>query len=438
MPIERRAWRPAGVLAAALLFWGAPRAGALVGDTRGLGGLGASLRTIAAGIDNYDVPGASGGHEGDAVSQTLLRLTVAGEPLAALAYELHGVQSVEYSTAAAGAASTPFGLVASGTRYRALDATFDWIDESHHGASLWVDRANVRVRLGRADLTVGRQALSLGKAYFWNPLDVFLPFDPRQFDQEYKPGVDAARLDVALDAFSGVRLFAAAGRTRPSAADPRALDATWFGSGVLAQAFTTWHGVDLSVQGGKVYGGYQVGAGAAGEVASIETRFEIARQFARKSPPLLPGVLPESEKLVESGLQAVVGVGHRFESTLTLEAEYFQNGAGDAGDFDSALVRFANAGTLELSEHLAGGLASYEILPILTGAISTIVSFDARASAQLQPRITWAAANEIEVLAGGIVNFGSRPRGGDPFRPGLRSEFGSFPDVWYAEAKIYF
>ena len=44
-----------------------------------------------------------------------------------------------------------------------------------------------------AGLTIGRQAVSFGKAHFWNPLDVFLAFDPFQFDRDYKPGVDAQR-----------------------------------------------------------------------------------------------------------------------------------------------------------------------------------------------------------------------------------------------------
>jgi hypothetical protein len=353
----------------------------------------------------------------------------------------------------------PFSLLRGDVRYQALDGTETWHDTGDVTATLTLDRGNVKVALPRVDVTLGRQAITFGKTYFWNPLDVFLAFDPRQFDRDYKPGVDAARVDVALGAFSGVNLVAAAGRTLTvlgtAAGGDEPLAATWFGSAVMGRAFTTVRGWDLSLQGGKIYGGYHVGGAAVGEIGPLEVRLEAADLVAADSPRLLAGLLPRGvpfpsaspfgafasalgrERLVEDSVTAVVGTGHRFENTLTLEAEYFFNGAGDSDNRVASLLRFASGDLLDLSEHLVGALVSYEILPILTAQLAAIVAAD-DPSIQIQPTLTWSAADEVEVLAGAIVSRGGRPS--EPFPGGLRlrSEFGTFPDFYFVEVKLYF
>jgi hypothetical protein len=428
----------AAAIAFALVIRAAP-ACALVGTTDGAGGLDGSLRTIAAAIDNYDEP-LLFPDPVDALSQTLLRLTAAGRPRPWLAYELHGVQTIDYASTRPVPGATPFGLVPGDVRYRALDATMTWHERSDHRATLFLDRANVRLRLPGADVTAGRQAITFSKAYFWNPLDVFLAFDPRQFDRDYKPGVDALRLDVPLGAFAGLNVVGAAGRTLDTfrmATDDDTLAATWFGSAVMGRVFGTFGGWDLSLQGGKVYGGYHAGGGTVGEAGPLEVRLEAAHFLALASPPLLQGVLPASERLVEDGTTVVLGLGHRFPNTLTLEGEYFRNGLGDANNLEASLLRFGNGQTLDIGENLLGLVAGYDILPILVGYLGWIVSLD-DGSFQFQPRFTWAAADEIEVLAGAIVSAGERPDVQPPATLRLRSEFGTFPDVYYAEVKLYF
>jgi hypothetical protein len=431
--------RLVGALLWVIAALAAPSAHALVGDTEGIGGLDGSIRTLAAGVRNYDFPPFFGG-EWDELSQTLLRLTLVGRPRPWVAYEVHGVESVDYASATGAPGTTPFGLAPRDVRYRALDASTTWHEDAGTSATLFLDRANVRLVYGRAEVTAGRQAITFGKTLFWNPLDVFLAFDPRQFDRDYKPGVDAVRVDVALGDFSGVDVVAAAGRTLDAlgmfAGGDETLDATWFGSAVLGRAFATTHGWDVSLQGGKIYGGYQVGGGAVGELGPLEVRLEAAQLFADQSPPLLPPLFP-GQDLVESGLQAVVGVGHRFESSLTLEAEYFENGLGDSAELDASLLRFVSGGILDLSDRLLGAVVSYDVLPILVGQLGTIVALD-DPSVQVQPRLTWSAADEVEVLAGAIVSRGARPAQPFPGLFALRSEFGTFPDFYYVEVKLYF
>jgi hypothetical protein len=432
--------KPAAVALAALLATAAP-APALVGDTRGPIGVDGSLRTIAAAIRSPRIAGLPAAGRWDALSQTLLRLTALGQPAPWLSYEIHGVQSIDYSSSDAGPGVLPIGLVPGDLRYRPLDATWTSHGGQDPGATFFLDRFNVKLALPHADVTLGRQAITWGKTYFWNPLDVFLAFDPRQFDQEYKPGVDAARVVVPFGPFSGIDVVGAPGRT--VLATGRFADtgddvgASWFGTAVAGRLYTTWHGFDFSLQGGKVYGGTQVGGGLVGEIGPLEVRAEVGWLLAQHGPRIAPRLPGLDVPLVEDGTTAVVGIGHRFASSLTLEAEYFRNGAGDSDALEASLVRFATGGALDLSENLVAAAVTYDILPILIASLGTIVSVD-DGSLQIQPRLTWSAADEVEVLAGAIVSRGARPAVGPPLGLALRSEFGAFPDVYYVEVKWYF
>lgn len=426
----------AAAMALAAFAIAAP-AGALVGDTNGPVGLDGSVRTIAAAVRNYDFP-LLFADDVDALSQSVVRLTLAGRPAPSLSYELHGIETVSYSSAPAVPGTVTFGLVPTDVRYRALDLRWYQHERPDHAVIADVDRANLTWHLPRTDITVGRQAITFGKTYFWNPLDVFLAFDAQQFDRDYKPGVDAVRADVQLGAFTGVNVVGAAGRTvGVTTAERRRADASWLGSAALVRGFTSARGWDLSLQGGKVFGGWHAGFGAVGEIGPVEARLEASGVVASGSPPLLPGLLPASERLVEDAATVVLGTGHRFANTLTLEAEYFYNGAGDPSNRTAGFLRFASRETLAVSRNLVGALASYELLPILVGQLGTIVSAD-DASVQVLPQLTWSASDEIEVLAGAIVGRGARPQAAAGGGIAFESEFGTFPDVYYLEVKAYF
>jgi len=412
---------------------------ALLGDTEGGFGLDGRLSTLGALQGNYDFQPFFGNDSTDGLSQTLLRFIAAGRPTDQLSYEVQAVQSFNYSSAGGDAESPLFAVSAQDTRYRAVDLTWDWHTDDHSSAILWLDRANVKMALSNADLTAGRQPITFGKAYFWNPLDVFLPFDPLQFDRDYKPGVDAARLDVSWGPFSGLNLIAVAGREVDAYGrfldNGSFLDTSWYGSAMLAHAFTTYAGWDLALQGGKIYGGYQLGGGLVGEIGPVETRVEAAYFWAQSGSEPLAG--PPAGDLIEDNFTAVVGIGHRFDNTLTLQLEYFYNGAGDSHDLNPSFVRFITGNILQMSSNLTGFLISYEFLPILLGQLIWLQSWD-DSSSGIQPIISWSATDNIDLLIGANINLGERPTEAPAMTPKIRSEFGTFPNLYFFQFKWHF
>jgi hypothetical protein len=403
--------------------------------------IGGRVRTIG-GILWTRGTGVPDSAEQGGFDQTLFRATLEGEPAERLTVETHVVLSYTYaslSSAAGPAGASPgaVGLSVGDTHYRALDATADWLLDRGQAASLWLDRLNIRLALPRADVTIGRQAISFGKAYFWNPLDEFLPFDARQFDRDYKAGVDAARVDVPLGPFSGINIVAAAGRELDFFGRFRggheAVDASWYGSALLGRYFTTLRGWDAAVQGGKVYGGYQFGGGLVGEIGSLEVRGEAAYRWAR---PVLPLPPPLSGALFANHLSTVAGIGRRFQNTLWIQIEHLYNGAGSSGGLDAALVRFSTGAALQLGRNLTGVAASYQFAPLVTGQATVLHSWS-DGSHLVQPTLTYSLTDNSELLAGGTVGFGRTPLASGS-TAGLRTEFGSFPRAVFGELKIYF
>jgi hypothetical protein len=67
----------------------------------------------------------------------------------------------------------------------------------------FLDNANIKLVFERFDLTVGKQQISLGSGYVWNPTDVFNTKDV--FDPTYEqPGYNAIRLDMPLGTSLGL------------------------------------------------------------------------------------------------------------------------------------------------------------------------------------------------------------------------------------------
>jgi hypothetical protein len=139
-------------------------------------------------------------------------------------------------------------------------------------------------------------------------------------------------------------------------------------------------------------------------------------------------------------LTAVVGLGHRFENTLQIEMEYLYNGSGDPDNFEAALMRMMSGGSYHLGEHLLGVVATYEILPILNGSLAWIFSISDQSSL-IQPGLSLSVSDEADFIFGAMIGLGARPGVyyvlGEPV-PDFKSEFGTYPNIYYMEFKFYF
>lgn len=328
-------------------------------------------------------------------NQNLLRWIIAGRPSGSWKYELHLLNAFTL-------ASQPMPQADELATYRSYRLQAHYPESGRARGSVAIDRLNIKARLGEFDVTLGRQALSFGKAQFWNPLDVFKTFSATEFDREFKEGVDVVRVDYALGDFSGLTLVAGGGDIK-AAWDGDTEDFA-DGSALLLRLFTNIADWDVAIQGGKVSGGYHVGAGTSGDFGIIEARLEAGYFYPERM-----GNDAKAESLkVPDFFTLAAGMGRMFENGVMVTAEYYYNGGGRLSR-DKAMALQQAGKILHQNEHLAGAFMTYQFHALVTGSIGAIGGLSDR-SMLVQPGLHFSLADEVDLVAGAMVGIGKSPK----------------------------
>jgi hypothetical protein len=339
----------------------------------------------------------------------LLRLILSGSISQKSWFEFHVLEggSINPLPEAVGG----FVAFSGADRFRVDDLAHVQTRHEDFSSSIAIDRANITMRFPRWDLTVGRQALSLGTTYFWNPIDLLTNFSPYEFDRDYKPGVDAAKADIALGELSGISLMYAAGN-----------HFDFNESALLLRPFATLFDFDLALTTGWFRKDGFAGADFSGEVGpGVGLRGELAYFAAEKDSDFI---------------QVVVGSEYRFANNLYVSGEYFYNGFGTTHT-SRYLSKFLSDRIVEgdlynISRHYLGVLGSYEVTPLLTVALATIINLTDH-SVLIDPTVMYSLSDNTECVAGMVLGIGEDPRW-----PLLKSEFGSYPDYIFVQMKYHF
>lgn len=339
----------------------------------------------------------------------LLRLILTGIILDKASIEFHLLEGGLINPLMA----SPSGFTSFSEAERFRVDRWDHVQSTHEDFSshVSIDRANITLRLSRCDLTLGRQAISLGTTYFWNPNDLLTAFSPYEFDRDYKPGIDGVNAEIALGEFSGINFLYGAG-------DNHRLEE----SALLIRVFSNILDFDLAIMAGRFREDGFGGADFSGEVGpGIGIRGEIS-YFATESDG--------------DFMQAVVGSEYRFQNSLYLSGEYFFNGFGTThtSGYLSKLLsnRIMDGDIFNISRHYLGILGSYELTPLLIVSLATIINLVDH-SVLIDPLLIYSLGDNMELVAGMVIGEGKKPR---EFK--LKSEFGSYPDFTFMEFKYYF
>ena len=197
-------WLPAG--AALFLSWSP--AGAEVWR------FGLDVRDFATGERQAVV--APGGDRYDAADLLLLRGKLDFQPDSAWHVEGHLMQTATVRTVAPTPTTTATGFsLVGGSGGGALYTVDAWqwteLDREKATLQLAIDRLNVAYDNAKFKVRLGRQPVTFGKTFFWNPIDWVAPFTPVTIDRSYKPGVDVARFDYWVTPMDSLSLLYAAG-----------------------------------------------------------------------------------------------------------------------------------------------------------------------------------------------------------------------------------
>jgi len=305
-----------------------------------------------------------------------------------------------------------------------VDLGFDALDEDESSFSLVgrTDRLSVTLRTEGLEVTLGRQPVSFGSGLFFTPLDLIGRFTPATIDTEYKPGVDAARVDV----FRGVSTQGTALVTwadQPLGSDAReyeglrAINAALYGQATVG--VTDIGLFAASIQGDPVFG-TMIATGIGPVALHADATVTV----------------PTGDTGQDPYVRAVVGASGLPHWRLNVAGEVYVQTLGTTDDAERLALQQTDRyqrGELWLTGLAYAALtANLEITPLVSVGVASIANLT-DPSLFLAPSLSWSVSNNATLAAGGYIGVGQRPEGFE-----LKSEFGALPAVVFVQVRTYF
>jgi hypothetical protein len=322
-----------------------------------------------------------------------------------------------------------------------VDMAWEPVDAPNYMVEGRVDRLAAKISVPHLDVTIGRQPISFGSSWIFTPMDLVAPFSPTDIDTEYKPGIDAARVDA---------FFGMAGQITAVAA----YAGDWSPEGTV-----------LAMHAANTFGITDVGLFAAYNRAEPVFGLDMASSIG---PVGLHGegtvTLPPEDTGEDPFLRAAFGANWMPLEDLSIMAElYWQSvGGADSGEYLGVYgsERFARGELWAAGRYYAALTAGYQLTPLVGVSAFSVVNLS-DPSAMIGPSLSWSVAENAELAMGAFFGAGERPHDvaltmddvagvttEDEYeavleeimleRTDVGSEFGMIPSVGYAQIKLYF
>lgn len=348
---------------------------------------------------------------------------------------------------------TSFGL-AAGTAQpiadEALTLSYTAVDTPNFTLRGRFDRLNVSFHLPGFDAKIGRQPVSFGTGLFFTPMDLLAPYTPQVVDREYKPGVDAIRLDG---------FFGATGRLTGVVGVIDEFDLE--GLFVAGYGGFTVGVTDLNFFAAKIRKDLVVGMGTATSIGPVGVHADLTVTVPFEGDERCPGAngLADEDDACPPFVRAVVGADVRTAFGMSLAGELYVQTAGATDSTQYLKVatrpRFVRGELWTMGTFYGAFSLTQEIIPIVFVNVSVLTNF-LDPSFLIGPGLTWSVSENAEVSFGGFIALGSRPEdvelidliNPETFEPltetealevlKSNSEFGLSPSQFYAQLKFYF
>ena len=284
---------------------------------------------------------------------------------------------------------------------------FDWerslIKEDKTVLSSEIDRAWLDWYSGSLQITLGRQRIAWGTNLVWNPIDLFNPSSPLDFDNEEKPGADGGRTQYYIGPNSKFEFAIAPGR--------QADETTAAGLLMLNK----WE-YDWILIAGRRQSEAIIGGAWAGDIKGGGFRGEFLFAMPRSS-----------DSGQDDYLTASISGDYTFKNSLYLHTELLYNQRGTTGKAGGMrLLEALGRGELTPSRLSLFGEIARDLSPLVRADISGIINPNDK-SWYLGPSIVWSALTNLDLTAVGLI-FGGE----------TMTEFGDNSELWMLRAKWSF
>lgn len=352
-------------------------------------------------------------------SQNALRLMFGGDLSDSASFELHYEVKPHLYSSAGGSDLTGFGATttSSSSSYRFHDLNNEVVSSDGEQLILQnLDRVNIRIDMGGADLTIGRQAIAFGSARFISPTDIFEPYLVSTLDTEYRIGVDAIRLQGSFGDFSEYDAGLVIGR-----------NGSHEHSALYGRVKTSLSGNDLEATIIARDDFTMIGGGIERALGNLGFWVEVAYTDVKSG---------DDYTRLSTGLDKAFG-----ENIFTMvEYHYSSAGSSDPGDYIAELgtTAFTSGGLNLLGEHYLIPSISWTVTPLLNLGASGFFHLGDE-SGFLRASGSYSLSDNLYTDFGVYAGFGNGTSV-TPFPPSIDigSEFGSFPPTFYASLRYYF
>jgi len=265
----------------------------------------------------------------------------------------------------------------------------------------FLDNAFIKLSFKQFDLTVGKQQISLGTGYVWNPIDVFNIKD--MLDPTYEqPGHNAMRLDIPLGSMSTVTmLFSPEDNWENSAKllqfkgqishfdfSLNAIEKTWCFHDYKQFDFNSMNFLEIPERRRLL------GASTAGELFGLGVWAEYAYNWM---------------KISEDFYEVVVGTDYTFDFQTYLMIEYYRNTLGKTDYTQYNLndwMRLLATEQKAISRDQIYLFIQHPATDLLNIGLSTIYGLSDNSFA-LVPTLNYSLSDNVEIFAYLNLNFGS-------------------------------
>jgi len=282
-----------------------------------------------------------------------------------------------------------------------------------------LDRAFLEIRTNKADFFIGRQAIAFGSARAVNPTDILAPYSFEALDTEDRIGIDAFRVRVPLGFMGEVDagyVFGDNFQFKQSAMFVR----------------TRFHIArsDASLLVAAFRENLMIGLDFTRSIGGAGIWLESAHTFS--------GAL-KSDRFADTRdyFRATLGCDYSLGDNTYGFIEYHFNQAG-ADDPQKYLANIAHTAYADGSVYLLGrhyfipGVV-HQLTPLVTANIEMLCSATDW-SIYFAPSLEYNIAQSIYLAGGAFIGVGKNPGAVEP----IRSEFGSYPDIFYTSFSIFF
>jgi hypothetical protein len=257
-----------------------------------------------------------------------------------------------------------------------------------------LDRLYLALNRQWGSVRVGRQAVTWGNGFVFNPMDLFNPFPPTAIDRDYKVGDDMINAQFSLSQLGDVQLLYVA-RRNPDTDEVESDQASVAGKLHFALATT-----EFDLMGSKHFEDNVVGVGSTGYLGDTAWRLDGTWTFLDDGDDYLSMVANMDYSWVW------------FEKNFYGFVEYYFNGLGK-DDYPDALLdpditdRLARGELFVLGRNYLSSHIQIELHPLFQVFFTAINNVE-DPSGILQPYATWDITQNLQLTGGLSLSYGAK------------------------------